>query len=113
VDSYSLLGLNGGQNHDVMSSSCRDQFNVGNSLSTTREGATAGHHNIRHDRVVRYVPLTGYRGKDSFSYNIRHQDVWSKERGLVEVETRVCRGFDNDCGNDKFAFSNHQRHSRN
>jgi len=108
TDTYSLMRYSG-QNDYLPSSTCPDQYRVGNVLSTSREGATAAAHYIRDERTVRYVPASGYQGKDSFTYRVSIGNVKSEIRGTVSLDVRVCRGSD-ECRNDHFATHDHQRH---
>jgi hypothetical protein len=112
TDTYNLHRIDG-QNDNLLRTTCRDQFGVGNRLSTNRDGAVARkNHVIRRERVVRYVPIEGYKGQDSFTYRIRVGSKLSDARGTVSVGVRICRGYD-ECENDDFSFHTNQRHSRN
>ena len=69
-------------------------------------------HVVRRQRTVRYVPIEGYKGEDSFTFKVRLGQKMSEARGTVKLGVRVCRGYD-ECGEDDWAFHQHQRHSRN
>lgn len=112
TDTYNIFRMDG-QNDNMLRSTCRDQFGVGNRLSTNVEGAVARkNHVVRRQRTVRYVPIEGYKGEDSFTFKVRLGQKMSEARGTVKLGVRVCRGYD-ECGEDDWAFHQHQRHSRN
>merc|ERR1711871_807781 len=112
TDTYNIFRMDG-QNENMLRSTCRDQFGVGNRLSTNMDCAVARkNHVVRRERVVRYVPIEGYKGMDSFTYKVRVGSEMSELRGTVSVGVRICRGY-NECGDDDDAFHDHQRHSRN
>jgi hypothetical protein len=112
TDTYNLLRMDG-QNQNILRSTCRNQFEVGNRLSTNMDGAVARkNHVVRHQRQVRYIPVEGYRGEDYFTYKVRFGNMMSTMRGRVDVDVRQCRGYD-ECESDDFAHHDNQRHSRN
>jgi hypothetical protein len=113
-DTYSLWRYSG-QNHPLpgglLSSSCVRQFGVGNSLSSSSEGSIAVKHQIRHGRSIRYVPVQGYTGKDSFSYQMQMGPEESSVRGDIDVTVKLCRGYD-ECNQDLFIQHQHTQLDR-
>jgi hypothetical protein len=112
TDTYTLLRMDG-MNQNLLRSSCRDQFSIGNRLNTDLDGSVARkNHFVTNERRVRYIPVEGYKGEDYFTYKIRVGSTLSTVRGRVDVGVRQCRGYD-ECEADDFPFQQDQRHSRN
>jgi len=114
TDTYSLWRYSG-QNHPLpgglLSSTCHKQFGVGNRLSSSEEGSIAVKHHIRHGRSVRYVPVQGYTGHDSFSFQMQMGPKSSSVRGNVDITVKLCRGYD-ECNQDLFIQHQHTQQDR-
>jgi len=114
TDTYSLWRYSG-QNHPLpgglISSTCVNQFGVGNKMSSSDEGSIAVKHHIRHARSIRYVPVQGFTGQDSFSYQMQMGPKESTVRGNIDVTVKLCRGYD-ECNQDLFVQRMHTQQDR-
>jgi hypothetical protein len=113
-DTYSLWRYSG-QNHPLpgglISSTCVNQFGVGNTMSSSDEGSIAVKHHIKYSRSIRYVPVQGFTGKDSFSYQMQMGPKESTVRGNIDVTVKLCRGYD-ECNQDLFIQKMHSQQDR-
>jgi len=114
TNSFSLWRYSG-QNHPLpgglLSSTCVKQFGAGNRMSSSDEGSIAVKHHIRHMRKIRYVPVQGYTGSDSFSYQMSMGPKDSTVRGNIDITVKVCRGYD-ECNQDLFIQQQHTQQDR-
>jgi hypothetical protein len=84
---------------------CKDNFQVGNRLSTLIAGSMADMNFIPNNRYVVYAPNRDFLGEDTFSYTITTGAQESETTGVVVMDTRVCRN--SNCLNEAFADGNY------
>jgi hypothetical protein len=78
---------------------CRYQWEVGNNLSTSDDGALAEVNNIPGERKVVYVPNSKWLGDDTITFTVIDGVNESIKEGIVTISTRKCRVT---CVNDGF-----------
>jgi hypothetical protein len=104
TDSYSLWRY-AGNNHPLpgglVSSTCVNRFGVGKPMSSNEDGSIAFKHAILGQRRVRYVPVQGYVGGDSFTFKVQMGPKESPVAGEISIVVKLCRGY-SECQNDLF-----------